>query len=268
MITRTARLTGFAAALTVSAAALTGCGAAAEPSADSAATVSVATPRDSLLKAVPDAAAGAHHFVIKGGTQPVTGVVDPANKVATLEVSQAEPEAGFTLTMKFLVVQEQAWTKINFKPSNLAGLPKVPKKWLLIDLNKIKNKDDSPLTYDGETDLGSTADVFHSSADVKEVSPGHFAGTTDLTQQTEAGIVDEATLKALGEQAKAVPFQAVVDDQGHLTSTVLKIPAAGKAKATTYSVTYDGFGTTKTPAVPAEDEQQKATTAVYDMLNA
>jgi hypothetical protein len=271
MNSRTGRLTGFAIALSASAVALAGCGPDSDTPAatpgSATASVSVATPRDALLKAVPDDQAGAYHFTVKGGTQPVTGVMDSARKAATIEVSQSEPDAGFRLDMKFLMIEKQSWTKISFTPATLPGLPKLPKKWMLIDPSKIKDKDSSPLAYEGEIDPGSTAGVFQSSADVHEVSPGHFAGTTDLSQQTDAGIVDDATLKALGAKAKAVPFQAVVDGQGHLTSTTVKIPAAGKVKASTYAVIYDGFGSTETPAVPAAGQQQKAPATVYEMLN-
>jgi hypothetical protein len=64
-----------------------------------------------------------------------------------------------------------------------------------------------------------------------------------------------------------VPFTATTDAEGHLTRLVLKIPAAGKAKAHTYSVAYDGYDSTATPGAPAAGEQQKAVPAVYDMLN-
>src|SRR4051812_36397248 len=96
MDARTVRLTGLTAVLALSVAPLAGCrGEAAQPggaSATAARTVSVADPRNALLKAVPDDAAGAYHFVIKGGTQPLSGVLDSAGKAATLDITQSEPD--------------------------------------------------------------------------------------------------------------------------------------------------------------------------------
>jgi hypothetical protein len=64
-----------------------------------------------------------------------------------------------------------------------------------------------------------------------------------------------------------VPFEATVDGQGRLTSTVVRIPAAGQTKAGTYKIKYTGYGSTPTPAVPAADEQQRATKDAYELLN-
>lgn len=266
MNARIARLTGLGAAFTVSAAALAGCGPA-KSAGDDPPVVSVATPHDALLKAVPDASVGPYRFAIKGGSQPMSGVLDAPKKAVRLELSQHEPDAGFTLSMKFLIVDKRAWTKISFSPAGLVGLPKIGKKWMLLDPSKVKDADNSPLAYGDETDPGYTTTVVQNSANVRETTSGHYAGTTDLTQSGEAGIVDDATLKALGAKAKAVPFTAVVDAKGHLTTVTVRIPAAGKTKAGTYAVTYDGFDSTEAPAVPAAGEQQKAVAAVYNMLN-
>lgn len=116
------------------------------------------------------------------------------------------------------------------------------------------------------TDPGYAEDLVRASAGLKRTGPGHFAGTTDLTRSTEAEIVDDKTLEALGTRAKAVPFTAVLDAEGRLTTLTVKIPAAGKTKTQTYSVHYSGFGTTPSPAVPAAGDQEKAPADVYDLL--
>jgi hypothetical protein len=136
-----------------------------------------------------------------------------------------------------------------------------------IDPAKIKG-DDVPVGYDNETDPGDAGAVLRAIVDVRQTSAGRFAGTTDLTRQGEADIVDPARLRALGEKAKAVPFEATVDGQGRLTSAVVRIPAAGKTKAGKYTIAYTGYGNTPTPVAPAADEQQEATKAAYELLNA
>jgi len=119
---------------------------------------------------------------------------------------------------------------------------------------------------DGSLDPGYAQLLVQKATAVKETSPGHFAGATDLTQATDAEIVDAKTLAKLGAKAKTVPFTATIDAQGNLTSLIAKIPAAGGVTAKTYSIKYDGFGATPAVAAPAPGEQQKATSVIYQML--
>ncbi|GAA3344589.1 hypothetical protein GCM10020358_48440 [Amorphoplanes nipponensis] len=262
------RAAGAGALLVVSLAA-GGCGAAGA-GGDAAAPASARplAPRDVLLRALPDASTGSFAFTVKGGEAPTAGQLDAGRQSYRVGFRYREPDAGFTLHMDYLVVQRQSWIKIRFTGAEgLTGLPKLPKKWMLIDPAKVKD-DDVPVGYDDETDPGDAGVVLRASADVRQTGAGQFSGTTDLTQQGEADIVDAGRLKALGERAKAVPFEATVDGRGRLTSTVVRIPAAGKAKATRYEVTYAGYGSTPTPAAPAADEQQPATRGAYELLNA
>ena len=270
MTARLARLAGLGTALTLSLVTVAGCdsaGSARDAGAGAADSPAAVAPRDALRNAVPDESTGAYHFAIRGGSSPMSGVLDAPKKTIRLEISQHEADPGFTLDMKFLVIEQQAWTKITFTPATLPGLPKLPKKWMLLDTSKVKDKQDGPLAYGDEADPGSAAAVFQNASDVEQTSSGHFAGVTDLTKAADAEIVDAATLTALGAKAKKIPFTAVVDAEGRLTSAVVKIPAAGKTKAATYAITYDGYGTTETPVAPAASDQQKAVPAVYDMLN-
>jgi hypothetical protein len=264
MTARKAQLAGLAAILALS---TVGCGAqkdAADPPAAAPTSTKPADPQVVLIDAVPGDDDGAYHFEVKGAEVPTSGVLDAPKKAAEIKAVQTEPDAGFTLTMTTRMIGEQTWVKMAFRPAAIPGLPKIPKNWQLLDESKIKDKD--LIGYDGSLDPGFTKLLVQKSTGIKETSPGHFAGATDLTQSTEAEIVDEKTLKALGDKAKKVPFEAVVDADGNLTSLVAKIPAAGKAKAKTYAVKYDGFGRTATPAAPAAGEQQKATSVIYEML--
>jgi len=270
MTARLARLAGFGTALTLTLVNVAGCdsaGSTSHPGSAAADSPSAVAPRDALLNAVPDESIGAYHFAIKGGSTPVSGVLDAPKKTIRLEISQHEADPGFTLDMKFLIIEEKVWTKITLTPSTIPGVPKLPKKWMLLDTSKIKDKEDGPLAYGEETDPGSAMAVFQNASDVEQTSTGHFAGVTDLTEAAEAEIVDGATLTALGDKAKKIPFTAVVDAKGRLTSAVVKIPAAGKTKAATYAITYDGYDSTETPMAPAADEQQEAVSVVYEMLN-
>lgn len=263
MTARKTQLAGLAAVLAFS---LTGCGVVAADDPEASPTPSSAAPvnpRDALLDGIPDDQAGAYRYEIKGGETPIAGVLDASKKAVEVKVVQSEPSLDLAMTMTIRMIDERSWIKIVFEPANLPGLPKLPKKWLLLDPSKA-DKDISG--YDGSTDPGYAEELVKASAGLKQTGPGHFTGTTDLTRSTEAEIVDDKTLKALGTKAKAVPFTAVLDAEGHLTTLTVKIPAAGKTKAQTYAVHYSGFGTTTSPAVPAAGDQQKAPADVYDLL--
>jgi hypothetical protein len=265
---RSLHLAAFATVAAVSALALTGCGpnddtAGSTPSTGKTSSAA-ADPREVLLGAVPDDDAPAYKFKVAGNETPLSGVVDGSTRAAEINMAQKIEDVGVTLKMDIRVVDKQGWVKIAFSPANVGGLPKMPKKWMLLDPKKL---DDTSMLDPGDrTDPGYTELLLENSAGLRSTSPGHYAGTTDLTKADEAEILDEAGLQALGEAAKKLPIEAVVDG-GKLTSLIVKIPAAGKVKAHNYTVSYSGFGATPKLAAPAAGEQQKATTTAYEMLN-
>jgi hypothetical protein len=270
MNVRKVRLAAVAALVAVGvAAAAGGCGvvdAAGEPATP--ASKAPLTPQETLLKSLPDVKTGSFRFAVKGSGMTATGDLDADRHSYRFNLAYREPEFGFTLHSDFLVVEEQTWIKMRFTGAEgLTGLPKLPKKWMLIDPAKIKDTEDIPLGYDSETDPGEAGTVVRGIVEARQTGAGEFAGTTDLTGQGDSEIVDPEQLAALGERAKTLPFEATVDDQGRLISTVVKIPAAGKHKAAKYEVTYSNFGKAPTPAAPAADQQQEATKEAYELLN-
>jgi hypothetical protein len=269
MTSRLAHLAGLGAALAVSAVTVAGCGATSTtPQASPNASPSPKAPRDVLLAAVPDEKTGPYRFSVKSLDGTIGGIVDASKKTVSIGIAQKESDPAFTLDMKFLIIDQKSWTKIRFTPSNLAGLPRLPQKWMLLDPSKIKDKANSPLAYgDDQSDPAYAHEVLENAAQVTQTGAGKFSGVTDLSLTGVEDIVDDATLKALGAKAKAVPFTASVDAKGHLTALAVHIPAAGKTKAHTYAASYDGYGSTTTPSAPAAGEQTKAVPAVYDMLN-
>ncbi|HEY0535383.1 MAG TPA: hypothetical protein VGD29_27665 [Actinoplanes sp.] len=260
----TARIAGLGVVLLVS---LAGCGAtSADPKP--AASPEKKAPADVLLAAVPDEKSGPYHFTVVNSDGKLTGIVDAPEKAISIGITQKEDGVPVTLDMKFLILGSRSWVKIKFSPANTPGLPRIPSKWQLIDPSKIKDKDNSPLAYgDDQSDPGYAHEVIAGAGKVEQTSAGHYSGVTDLSRTGVEDIVDNDTVKVLGDKAKTVPFTAVTDAKGRLTRLDLEIPAAGKAKAHTYSAVYDGYDSTTTPAAPAVGEQQKAVSAVYDMLN-
>ncbi|GIF18937.1 hypothetical protein BJ973_005984 [Actinoplanes tereljensis] len=262
---RLTHLATFATVTAVSAFALTACGTSTDsvtPATEAAASTA-ADPREVLLNAVPGVDASPYTFKVKGSETPISGVVDGPAKAYEVNMAEEIKEAGTTLKLGFLVLGQKGWVRIAFSP-NVAGLPKLPKKWMLLDQAKLTDK--SIFDEGQQLDPGYVGLLVENAAGLKVTSAGHFTGTTDLTKADAAEIVDAAGLKAMGAAATKAPFTAVVDG-GHLTSLVVKIPAAGKTKAHDYTVSYSGYDSTPKVAEPAAGDQQKATAAAYEFLN-
>lgn len=132
---------------------------------------------------------------------------------------------------------------------------------MLLDSMKI-HPGGTPFVYLAESDPGFTDSVVDNISDLSESSPGHFAGLADLESTIPNQILTDKQLKALGDQAAAIHFTAILDAQGRLTRMSLTIPAVGKLKASTTVVTYDGFGTATVPSLPAASDQTKAPTYI------
>jgi hypothetical protein len=259
VLTKRLALTG---ALLIAGAGLGACGVT-DTVQETVEQVSAAT---TLAKGVPGSATPAFRYSVKGGQQSFTGVVDAPNKSVTSDFFEKIPDSDITLTMKFLVIEKQAWAKVSFDnaPAD-AGLPKFPKKWMKLDQGKLSKDSSEDLTYAGETDPGFVSTLLTAGADLKETGGGKYAGTTDLTRATEAEIVDADTLKALGEKAKAVPLEVTLDAEGRVIKAVVRIPAAGKVKASTYEVVYDQYG--KASPIKAPSDAVAAPADAYELLN-
>ena len=234
-----------------------------DPPASAASPTPTPSAQDLLEKSVPGADSGSVRFATTG-SDPTSGILNAAKHTVEIDMTQKDPD--FTLTMNFLFVEKQSWVKISLHGA--AGLPKIPKKWMLLDPSKLKKGPDAiPIGYDSDTDPGDAGSLVRSAADVRQTSPGQFTGTTDLSQTGDGDVTDAKTLAALGATAKAVPFVATTDDQGRLRSVLVKIPKTAKTKASTYEVSYSEYGTAPTPQKPSAGAQQKAPAIVYQMLN-
>jgi hypothetical protein len=259
VVTKRLAMTG---ALLIGVAGLSACGVT-ETVEETVKEVSATT---TLINGVPTAKSPVFRYTVKGGVSPFSGVVDAPNKGFTSDFAQEIEEGGFTLTMNFLVVEKQAWAKIAFKGAPAgSGLPKLPKKWMTLEAGKLSSDSSDDLTYDGESDPGYVSTLIESATGLKETGKGVYAGTADLTKAGEAEIVDDATLKSLGEQAKTVPLELTLDAEGRISKAVVKIPAAGKVKASTYEVVYDQYGTAAPVKTPTDVVAAPA--AAYELLN-
>lgn len=243
---------------------LAGCGQLG--GGDAAGTAAPTTPptaREKLAAAVPDGSAGRYAFSFKDTATTTKGVVEPKAKRVSMTIAYKEPELGFTMTMAYLVVEADQWVKISFD-KKLPGMPRLPKKWMKVDPAKVE---DDTLEGVEDPDPLAAGVLFTAIVDTEETKPGTFTGTLDLSRAADAQIVDEDGLKALGDKAKAVPFTAIVDDAGRLTTLDIKVPAYAKVKAFTHHATYSAYGSAPEVTAPAAGDSQAATDEAYELLN-
>jgi hypothetical protein len=233
---------------------LAGCGpvhskAAAPPSAPGIPTH--ALPPRTLASAIPDDKAGAFHFSVTGGDSKMTGVLDLATSTAEFHIVH-----GSSVDATVRVLGRRAWVKFTGDKYRLQG------EWLTI-----KYSENPPFSYAMQSDPAFVATVLEFGTDIRETSPGHYSGITDLTATRPDTLLDSDRLQALGRKAESLPFTAVVDAAGRFASLSVKVPAAPGFPATTYQVNYDGYGTTADPTEPAAADQAAAPAGVYRMFS-
>ena len=243
---------------------LAGCGIDAN-GPESPSTSPSPDPKATLLASVPDEKDPAFRF---SGTDEdgvkLAGLIDPAAKGLELTVSEKDAEADFTMNLSFRVIAERSWMKVDFdSEQDLAALLKLPKNWMELDEAKIEDPEGVP-DYEG-ADPGNTGVIIKNASGVTQQANGSYTGTVDLT--ADPGMKDAIKVDhvALGDKAKAIPLTATVGADGNLATLTLKIPAAGKKKAATYSVKYYDFGKPKLTA-PTGDVRA-APASAYEMLN-
>ncbi|SCL40600.1 hypothetical protein GA0074692_5881 [Micromonospora pallida] len=260
----TRRLAGTAAALLATASLVAGCGPEIGPAA--APSSPAPTPKEALLASVPDGTEGTFRLTGRDSTSNVSGLVDPTAKGIQLDTSMKDPELGFTMTMSFLVLDEELWMKVAFSGTKgLTGLPKLPKRWMKLDPAKLDDPASVP-QYDG-ADVGNAGPLIQAATDVREEGTGRYAGTVDLTAGEAAKVLEAEEMAGLGDAAKQIPFTAVVDADGNLTSLSLAMPKSGSGKPWTYEIGYTDYGAAPAIAEPSGSAAQDAPSVAYELLN-
>ncbi|MDG4794098.1 hypothetical protein [Micromonospora sp. WMMD1082] len=220
-------------------------------------------PKQQLLASVPGEQDPAFRFTTRDTSGDVSGVVDPANR--GMDIDTVTKDKDFTLEMSFRMVESRTWMKVNFKGAqNIQKLMKLPTRWMELDPTKIEGADSLP-TYEG-TDPGNVEAIVRAATDVQAGEAGTYTGLVDLATEPELVDILEG-LAALDGEAAQIPFTAVVDPEGNLSSLILDIPAAGKQKASQYVVEYFDFGAAPEVVAFTEDAAQQAPKAAYDLLN-
>ncbi|MEU4619309.1 hypothetical protein AB0G04_04910 [Actinoplanes sp. NPDC023801] len=258
---RTPRRVAGLATVTVLALGAAACGTAEAGIGGAAAP----TPAQNLVAAAPDATTPAFAFTAKGGcVATFSGIIDAASETAQVTTIVKTPHG--TVTMSFLAFgTDGSYARITSKPASLLTRAGIPRSWVRMNPAKLAGAQDGLVTFTERSldpmGVGALATV---ASGVVQSGAGQagakFTGTVDLTRIVEdESPIASATLSELGEKAKTVPFEAVVDNAGNLTTMKIMPPSA---KACT--MTYGKYGKARTPSAP---KAKKAPDVVYTMLN-
>jgi hypothetical protein len=224
-----------------------GCGGHPTVKAKAAAPGKADTSTAVLVAAAEPLHSTSYRFTSTAGGITVEGAADPATRTVTVN---AGPSIGA------LVVDGEIYLRY---PKGMPGAEQFGNgKWLHADASKIAL---DKIGVRDITDPSGGYTYLKSASQVQQVGDRHYRGTLDLTKSGAGSKVVES----LGDAAKAVPFDATLDDQGRLATidTTLKVNGTD---VTTHTV-FSDYGAKVTAARPAASEVVEAPESFYRIFN-
>ncbi|MFI5907338.1 hypothetical protein [Dactylosporangium sp. NPDC051541] len=212
-------------------------------------TVSVQPSPTGLAAGVWHLGFASYRFQVVAKEGRYTGAIDPVADLlnATVQVSSG----GASLTIDTVEVRGNAYTR-------LTGLP-LPgfdgQLWYKVDTGKV--------TKPGSLGLSAVKDptgvqaLIAATHDVRR-DGRKYTGTVDMTRVATWGPVNVAQVMQLGAAAKALPFEAAVDDRDRLATVTVNIPG------NPVTATYSDFGAAVTADEPKD--AQPLPDHLYGML--
>jgi hypothetical protein len=222
---------------------------AAESSAAAAAT-------SDLNAAVQELTRTSYRYTMKAGDASSNGTVDPAVKQSTMTVSVVE------FKTEVLIIDPELYVRI--RGLGLPGLDE--NKWLKIDRTRIKSF--AALGIHDINDPTGVNTLAKTIATIQKTGARSYKGTLDLTKGSDAFGLDDAAIRALAEKARAIPFEATVNEGNKLATWKMTIPAHGAEKETTFDLAYTEHGGSFPVARPPANQTANPPQTVYDMLQA
>ncbi len=253
--------------------ALTACNnsTAAEPAAGgaSAAPAAPADPKEALLASTKELSKGNFTFAITGGEFNGSGTVHMPSKSAEMKMTGGDAATeDFSMDMHFVFIDTDSWVKLDISGPMADAIPGAKErkgKYQHLDRSKIKDAKDLQFDFADVDPAGSEA-LTKAITDVKKTGEGTYEGTLDATKVTDSDVLDADIVKGMADKASAVPFTAKLDAQGRLTEFLVKVPAAGSAKAQELKVTYADYGAATAVQQPPADKVVEASDQLYEMF--
>jgi hypothetical protein len=237
--------------------ALAGC---KEASTAPAAAAPAAKPTQAtLLASIPQRSSVPFHFAVSGDDE-MTGVIDGRHDSAEFDMINKFPTDG-SVAINVLQLGHKSWVKLAYvKPRPGHSLPK---QWLTVDYDKARKSAGNLAFFGQENDPGLVTQVFVYAENLRSDGPDRISGTTDVSSMP---FFSWDHSHALGSGERQVPFTAVLDREGRLSSVAVQVPAAGKFAAMTYKVSYTDYGIAKLQEPPAAGDQIPAPDGVYKLF--
>jgi hypothetical protein len=244
---------------------LAACTTTSTPSTTTTSTTALPAPADQLTAALGTLKGASYnvHLKISNGQANGTGAVNAATNSAS--VTETASANGTNVTITVTVVGASEWVKLDLGSTINAQASIDPTKWMLVDQTKVTIDQGKAFDFSGPDALDLTG-LLTSVSGVTRSDSTHLSGTVDLTKATGVSKATDAQLTTAGADAKAVPFTAVLDDQGRLTELAVSPPAA-KDSALAADFTLSDFGSATTVSAPANADVIPAVPAVYQVLN-
>lgn len=222
-------------------------------------------PKEALLASTKGLGEGNFSFTIDSESISGSGSIHKPSNSAQMAMKAGDE----TFTMEFDVIQidSDTWVKMDLGEllAGLPGMAEMKDKYQHIDAAKAGGAKNLDMLKNG-SDPANAAAMFKGLSDVQETGPGAYSGKVDMTAATDSVAADEDVLKALGDQAKEIPFTAKLDDQGRLTELVISIPAAADTKAQDVTIKYADYGAASAAQKPPADQVVEANEQTYEMF--
>jgi hypothetical protein len=212
-----------------------------------------------LLASTKQLAETSYHYTITSSGLSGTGAADPATK--SLSMSMSGSRNGASSKIDLIKLGTDMYVKLDI--GQLGGqLGVSPDKWMHLDASTFGVNDDL-LTLPGG-DPSAVNGLLAGVVNVQTSDGRTLTGTLDLTKATGSSTPSSDALSQAGDKAKAVPFTAVLDDQGRMTS--LEIDGSGIQDGLTIQMTFSDYGAPAGIAKPDPASVVEAPDAVTQML--
>ncbi|MFI2665047.1 hypothetical protein [Micromonospora carbonacea] len=243
--------------------------AAAPAAGGAAAPAAPADPKEALLASTRELSKGNFTFAISGGEFDGSGTVHMPSKSAEMKMTGGDAATeDFSMDMHLVFIDTESWVKLDLTGPMVDAIPGAKErkgKYQHLDRSKIKDAKDLQFDFSDVDPAGSEA-LTKAVTDVRKTGEGTYEGTLDATKVTDSDVLDADIVKGLADKAGAVPFTAKLDAQGRLVEFLVKVPAAGSAKAQDLKVTYADYGAATAVPQPPANLVVEASDDVYEMF--
>jgi hypothetical protein len=231
-------------------------GSSPSPAASPSPTVA---PKDALLASTKALTTTSYKFSIKTPNATGSGAADPTKKSLSMSVNVTEAQV--PVKMDIVVIGTDGYFKLNLGPlGSTLGIP--ADKYMHLDITKLGTSSSLPLQLNG--DPGDVSGQLAGLNSVSTTDGRTYTGTLDLTKVTGGSAPNQDLLNKAGDKAKAVPFTALVDGQGRLTS--LKIDGTGIDPGFTIETAFSDFGSSAAISKPDASQVVEAPDAIQQLL--